>query len=79
MIIMQAQAYEGYFENGRFYFAGKIMRIPEHQRVYITVLDEPVFGNKNAEAWQEFLSEVKQIYDEPLPELERVRFREVPM
>ena len=74
---MQAQAYEGYFENGNFHTAGKTIRIPEHQRIYITVLDEPITDNKNAEAWQEFLTEIKQIDNEPLAEFERVRFREV--
>ncbi|MDR1061511.1 MAG: hypothetical protein LBL83_09980 [Clostridiales bacterium] len=77
MVIMQAQAYEGYFENGNFYTAGKTIRIPERQRIYITVLDEPVSDNENAEAWHEFLTEIKQIDNEPLAEFERVSFREV--
>jgi hypothetical protein len=76
---MQAQVYEGYFENGNFYTAGKIIRIPERQRVYITVLDEPVYDYLNTEAWQEFLSEIKQIDNEPLAEFERVKFREIKM
>ena len=38
---MQAQAYEGYFEQGNFFTAGKKLRIPEHRRVYITILEEP--------------------------------------
>ena len=74
---MQAQAYEGYFENGSFYTAGRTVRIPERQRVYITVLDEPVSVNENAEAWQDFLAEIKRIDSEPLMEFERVSFREV--
>ena len=74
---MQAQAYEGYFENGRFYTAGRPVNIPERRRVYITVIDEPVSDNENAEAWQEFLQEIKKIDDEPLSEFERVKFREV--
>jgi uncharacterized protein (DUF885 family) len=41
------------------------------------VLDEPAADNKNAEAWQEFLAEIKKIDNEPLSEFERVRFREV--
>ena len=40
---MQAQAYEGYFESGVFYAAGKPLRIPEQRKIYITVLDEPIF------------------------------------
>ena len=37
---MQAQAYEGYFESGMFYTAGKPLQIPERRKVYITILDE---------------------------------------
>ncbi len=39
---MQAQAYEGYFENGNFFTAGRTIELPENKRVIITVLDEPV-------------------------------------
>jgi hypothetical protein len=73
---MQAQAYEGYFENGQFYAAGQTVRIPEHRRVYITILDEPAADNENAEAWSEFLEEIKKIDDEPLAEFERIKMRE---
>ena len=74
---MRAQAYEGYFENGGFYTAGRMISIPERRRVYVTVLDEPITENENAEAWQEFFTEIKKIDNEPLAEFERVRFREV--
>ncbi len=79
---MQAQAYEGYFENGRFFAAGKTIQIPEKRRVYITVLDEPALEagtsvNEHAEAWRDFLSGISNISDEPLKEFERVKFREV--
>ena len=37
---MQIVAYDGYFDNGNFYASGKIIRIPERQRVVITILDE---------------------------------------
>ena len=73
---MQAQAYEGYFENGLFFTSGKSMTLPERRRVYITVLDETVTRNDNAEAWRIFLDEINQIDDEPLQEFERVSFRE---
>lgn len=56
---MQAQAYEGYFENGKFYTAGRIVNIPERQRVYIRILEEPITDNENAKAWQEFSEEIK--------------------
>ncbi|MCL1820702.1 MAG: DUF2281 domain-containing protein [Oscillospiraceae bacterium] len=39
---MQAQAYEGYFEQGNFFTAGKPLQIPEYRKVYITILDEPI-------------------------------------
>jgi len=74
---MKAQAYEGYFENGSFYTAGQVISIPERQRVYITILDELIPENENAEAWQDFLTEIQKIDNEPLTEFERVKFREV--
>jgi hypothetical protein len=37
---MQAQAYEGYFNNGQFYVLGREVRIPERKRVVITVLPD---------------------------------------
>ena len=43
---MQAQAYEGYFENGCFFSGGQAVRIPEKKRVYITILNEPVQENE---------------------------------
>jgi hypothetical protein len=70
---MKAQAYEGYFENGGFYTAGRKISIPERRRVYITVFDEPAPKNENAEAWQEFFTEIRKIENEPLIEFERVR------
>ena len=70
------QAYEGYFENGNFFTAGTTVRIPERRRVSITVFDEPIPANENAEAWKDFLSEIKKIEDEPLTEFKRVKFRE---
>ena len=39
---MQAQAYEGYFENGQFYASGKIINLPERQKVYIKLLGAPL-------------------------------------
>ena len=74
---MQAQAYEGYFENGLFYTAGQKLNIPEKRRIYITILDEPIAENESAEAWSQFLHDISMIDDEPLEEFERVKFREV--
>ena len=37
---MQALAYEGYFDNGRFYAFGKTVQVPERRRVVITVMED---------------------------------------
>jgi hypothetical protein len=70
------QAYQGYFEGGKFVSSGTV-EIPERKRVILTVLDEPVqerHENKQAEAWQEFFDTVNAS-DEKIPEtFERVNF-----
>jgi len=52
---MQAQAYEGYFENGKFYAGGKPVILPERRKVYITVLEEPaqVVLSTSSPSWLE--------------------------
>ena len=42
---MQAQAYEGYFENGSFFAAGRTINIPERKRVFLAVFDDPVIAD----------------------------------
>ena len=37
---MQALAYEGYFDNGRFFSSGKAVQVPEKRRVIITVMED---------------------------------------
>jgi len=39
---MQAVAYEGHFKQGKFYVAGKVVRIPERRRVVLSVLNDEV-------------------------------------
>ena len=39
---MQAQAYEGYIENGRFYHSGNVNQLTGRRRAIITILDEPI-------------------------------------
>ena len=39
---MNAQAYEGYFENGSFYPVGQVVNSPVRRRAVVTVFDEPV-------------------------------------
>ena len=31
------KTYEGYFENGNFYFEGKVLRLPERKSIKITI------------------------------------------
>ena len=75
------QAVEGYFENGHFYPVGQLTAIHGRRRAIVTILDEPardedVSKGIHAGAWHEFLGDIKKIKAEPLPEFERVQFRE---
>ena len=38
---MQAQAYDGYVENGRFYPKNTLVRLPGRFRAVLTILDVP--------------------------------------
>ena len=77
---MQALAYEGYFKNGRFYTSGKTIKIPEKQRIVITILndgqdDDSINQNENASKPVRnigFLSgpPLPDSFFEPLPEEE---------
>jgi hypothetical protein len=72
------QAYEGYLDKGQFIPIGKPVIFPNKRRVILTVFDEPVEEkNVHAEAWHEFLSAIKNIKDEPVPEFERIKLREI--
>ena len=61
---MQAQAYEGYFERGKFYTAGKTLRIPERKRVLIAILGDMQSDMKKQNAWNEFKHMVKDTESE---------------
>jgi hypothetical protein len=55
--VNKVQAYDGYFENGRFHTLGRTVYIPERRRVFLTVLEEPPtqLDNKNKKNfWAEF-------------------------
>jgi len=39
---MQIQAYEGYWENGKFFPIGNVSSTPERKKAILTVLDELV-------------------------------------
>jgi hypothetical protein len=45
---MQAQAYEGYFENGSFFSGGQVVHIPEKMRVYVEIRNESVIEESEA-------------------------------
>jgi hypothetical protein len=79
-MFMQAQAYEGYFENGSFFTEGRrTIKLPENKRVIITVLDEPIVNiqEKSDEqgrrlAWLKRLDEaIKESSDEELAYIPR--------
>jgi hypothetical protein len=36
------QTYDGYFENGSFFAAGRAIRLPDKKRVVINIFNEPV-------------------------------------
>jgi len=70
------QAYQGYFENGQFISLDSV-KIPEHKRTILTVLDEPIkeyFENEQLIALQEFFDTVNAS-NEKIPEtFERINF-----
>lgn len=74
------QAYEGYFENGRFYTTGQITHIKGRRRAIVTILDEPAkeevtSETEHAKAWREFF-EASNASDEEVPEtFEKVNFK----
>jgi len=45
--IMPAQVYEGYFDKGQFYVEGQLIRLPEYRKVFITIIDEPIYENNS--------------------------------
>jgi len=51
---MQAQTYEGYFEKGKFYTAGRQIDIPERQRIFVAIFDDLQLDIKKRSAWNEF-------------------------
>ena len=70
---MQAVAYEGYFDNGLFYSAGKTLTIPEKCRVVITILETPQQARSNRKLQFDFVTDIPPLPDsffEPLPEEE---------
>ena len=46
---MQAQAYDGYFENGQFFPKSTPIRIPGRFRAVLTILDIPAQGDASSD------------------------------
>lgn len=64
------QAYEGHFENGQFYAAGRIMRIPERRRAIVNILEDEITKAKTksqlqGEALDRLLEALDAVDDEP--------------
>jgi hypothetical protein len=78
---MQAQAYEGYFDNGSFFSSGRTISIPEKTRVVVTVFDEPAKAvnevDKRLKEFDAIMEAVHAAADEEMPPIESIRFREV--
>ena len=72
---MQAQAYEGYFNNGQFYVSGKAVRIPGRRRAVLTIFSEQVQEDKdvNPSAW---LDDFRKMVDESAGE--KLRMEDFP-
>jgi hypothetical protein len=83
---MSSAAYEGYFNDGRFYASGKVIQIPEKRRVVITILEETrntnetesIAENESAREWLDDLFEGLQDATIELEEKDfpRINFRE---
>jgi hypothetical protein len=72
---MQAQAYEGYFENGRFFVAGRSIPIPEKRRVFLAILEvQDDTMKEQLAAMDEFINAIGAS-DEDVPEFERLKLR----
>ncbi|MCL1820603.1 MAG: hypothetical protein FWG36_08125 [Oscillospiraceae bacterium] len=71
------QAYEGFFENGRFTPIGQPVSVKGRRRAVMTVFDDTMSSQAEtlqAKAWREFFEAVNAS-DEAMPEtFERVNF-----
>jgi hypothetical protein len=70
------QAYEGYFENGRFYPTEHPVHMPGRRCAFIAILDEPAQSEaiaKRVAALDEFFAAIENS-DENVPEFERIKF-----
>ena len=74
---MIMQAYKAYYERGRFIPFVEI-EIPEGSQAIVTVLDETPddLSRRQSDAMTRFREEIRGC-DEPVPEFERIKLREV--
>jgi len=63
---MQSQAYDGYFENGKFYPTNTPIRIPGRFRAVLTVLDLPSQGDTSTDWVDELEYMIKEDVSEKL-------------
>ena len=59
----QAQTYEGYFKDGRFYSDGKELNMPEHRKALVVMYNEPIHIDSDAEI-QEWLEGFHRLLEE---------------
>ena len=73
---MQAQAYEGYFENGQFYPAEQTVRTPMRLRAVLTVLDpiDDSVINERKESARKWLDELNGVLRTATTELNEENF-----
>ena len=71
------QACEAYYQDGRF-VPLEMLNIPEGSRAIVTILDagRDDISRRQIEAMRRFREEIRNC-DEPVPEFERVKFREI--
>ena len=65
------QAYEGYFKNGKFYAAGRIVHMPERRRTIVNILEDEIINTEilarqQNKALKIFSAAMKEIDDEPI-------------
>ena len=69
------QAYEGYFENGQFYAAGRIVSIPERRRTIVILDDKTIeaenYIQKHLAAFDRFISANKALDEDLLKKVKR--------
>ena len=66
------QSYEGYFENGRFYTAGRIVHIPDRRIVTVNISEDEVktgtHSQKQLAAFKRFVNANRAVTGEPVDE-----------